>query len=207
MIFVPSIGYNYAKKYIEESEFKNNFREMQNISEIIKFMSSNKGFVVESHDQTIGIFNEKCKNILRPTREVFNITYLGNTSNDTYDFKFYFNISNNSCIDSVYIYISCNECVKSVNGIKINEKRNIHQMTLKVGRKSFSYDNLPDFIIESNYTLNIDNFNYTIFFNSMEITYEYYKFLDSFGEASCNSKGQSATDTIFIYDGSFSLKD
>ena len=207
MVFLPSIGYNYAKKYIEESEFKNNFREIQNISEIINFMSSNKGFVVESHDQTIGIFNEKCKNILRPTREVFNITYLGNTSNETYNFKFYFNISNNSCIDSVYIYISCNECVKSVNGIKINEKRNIHQMTLKVGRKNFTYDNLPDFIIESNYTLNIDNFNYTIFFNSMEITYEYYKFLDSFGEASCNSKGQSATDTIFIYDGSFSLKD
>ena len=205
MIFATNNGYNYAKKYIKKTNY--DFKEEKDISNIIKLGFNEKGFIVNSTDRYLGIFNEKCKNISIPNNNFYEVKYLGENSNGKlFDFQFNFNISNMSCIDLVYIYIRCKECVKKINGNNFNDTKNdnpFHDILLRVGKNEIINDDLPNFIINTNFTLDTKSFNYTILLNTMQITKDYYKFLDSFGEASCNSKAQYTSDTIFIYDGNF----
>lgn len=205
MIFATNNGYNYAKNNIKKTNY--NFKEVKDISNIIKVGYSGKGFIVNSTDKYIGIFNDKCNNISIPKDNFYNIDYIGESSNGTlFEFQFNFNISNISCIDAVYIYIRCRECVKKVNGIEFNTIKNdnpFHDLLIKVGKKEIIDDSLPNFVISSNFTLETKKFNYTIILNTMQITKDYYNFLDSFGEASCNSKSQYVSDTLFLYDGYF----
>ena len=208
MIFTFGNGYNYVKKNIKESDiFKNNIKEIENITEIVKMGYSGKCFSYESTDKNIGIFNDKCRNISMPDGNVFNITPLQSSMNGTYDFNFNFNISNDYCIDFAYIYIRCTDCVKKINNITIDTKKDdnpIHDVYLRVGKYNITNDDLPNFITNSNFTLTTNNFNYTIILNTMQITRDYYKFLDAFGEGACNSKSLSLiTDTIFVYDRSY----
>ena len=51
--------------------------------------------------------------------------------------------------------------------------------------------------------LTTNNFNYTIILTTLEITNEYYKFLDAFGEAACNTFFGTPSDTMFVYDRSY----
>ena len=203
MIFTTKNGYNYAKKYITKSNY--NFKEEKDFSNIIKLGLSEKSFIVKSKDKYIGIFNNKCNNISIPKKNFYSIDYLGESSNGTlFDFQFNFNISNTSCINIAYIYIRCNECVKKVNGYIFNKEENpFHHISLRVGKKEIIDDDLPNFDISTNFTLNTKSFNYTIILNTMQITKDYYKFLNSFGEASCNSKDSVASDTLFVYDDKY----
>ena len=162
---------------------------------------------MKSTDRYIGIFNDKCQNILIPNNSVFNIISLGESSNGKlFDFQFNFNISKLSCIDIVYIYIRCKECVKKVNGNIFNDTKDdnpFYDVSLRVGKREILNDDLPNFDISTNFTLDTNSFNYTILFNTMQITKDYYKYLDSFGEASCNAKAQYPIDTLFVYDGKY----
>ena len=206
MIFLPSNGYNYAKKNIKKSAKFNNINEVKNITEIVSLDYFEKVFSYESNDNNIGIFNGKCKNIKMPENDFIHIELLQNYSNGTYEFNFNINITNDSCIDFAYIYIRCSDCVKKVNHIPIDyskKKYASYDVLLKVGKKDIIDDYLPDFIANTNFTLSTNNFNYTIALNTMEITKEYYEFLDAFGEAACNAKSQRPADTIFVYDKSY----
>lgn len=205
MIFNPFYGgYKYAKNYIKKTDY--NFKEEKDISNVLKLGFSGKAFIVNSTDNYLGIFNEKCKNIEIPDRKVFNVSYIGKDPDDKslYNYLFNFNISNISCINIVYIYIRCKECIKKINGKIFNETKNenpSYDLQLRVGKKEIINDDLPNFEINSTFTLNTNKFDYTILLNTMEISKDYYKFLDSFGEASCNARSSVTSDTIFLFDG------
>ena len=89
-----------------------------------------------------------------------------NNSDGTFDFNFRFNLANTSCIDAVYIYIFCHNCIKKINGKKyINEDNCFYNELLRVGKEIINDDNLPDFTIETNFTLSEYNFEYTVLLN------------------------------------------
>ena len=135
-----------------------------------------------------------------PNYNFFNITLIQNNSNETYDFKFEIDISNNTCLDYVFLYINCSDCVKKVNNKTIQANDYIF---LKVGKENITNDDLPDFIIDVNVTLTTNNFDYTVFLNTLQITKDYYQFLDAFGEATCNTFSRRPGDTLFVYERSY----
>ncbi len=199
MIFFPFYEYNYAEKNIKNSEtFKDNIKEI-NMSQIVNIYPK-KVFVYESHDNNIGIFNDRCRNIQMPNYNFIDIIPLQSNSNETHDFKFEINITNNTCLDYVQLYINCSDCVKKVNNKTIQKNDYIF---LKVGKENITNDDLPDFIIDVNVTLTTQDFNYTVFLNTLQITKDYYQFLDAFGEATCNTFSHRPGDTLFVYERSY----
>ena len=108
--------------------------------------------------------------------------------------------SNNTCLDYVFLYINCSDCVKKVNNKTIQANDYIF---LKVGKENITNDDLPDFIIDVNVTLTTQDFNYTVFLNTLQITKDYYQFLDAFGEATCNTFSHRPGDTLFVYERSY----
>ena len=206
MIFLPLMGHNYARRNIKNSEtFKNDFKEIKNMSEILNIgYDDYKVFTYESHDNNIGIFNDKCRNISMPSGDFIDIIPLQNNSDKTYDFNFKINITNQSCIEFAYIYIRCKDCVKKCNNLTVNFTVAAYSyIRLKVGKNNITNNDYPDFIIDSNLTLTTNNFNYTVILTTLEITNEYYKFLDAFGEATCNTFFGTPSDTMFVYDRSY----
>ena len=205
MIFQPLNGYSYAKKYIKNSKFKNSFRE-EDLKNYLNNIYEGKSFVVDSKDIKIGFYNNKCR-IVMPDLDFSEIIKQVNNSDGTFNYTFNFNIPNTTCIDIIYIYIHCKDCIKLVNGMNYTKSSNFyHDMILRVGKKNIINEDLPDFEINTEFTLNTDNFDYTVLLNTMKNTKEYIEFLESFGEASCNTKSTLVTDTIFKYEGSYPIK-
>ncbi len=106
----------------------------------------------------------------------------------------------------IYIKLHCQDCIKKINGINYDkESMGSFDMLLRVGKEEILDEDLPNFEISGEFTLNTDNFNFTIDLNTMKNTKEYIEFMDSFGEASCNTKGLKITDTFFEYDGCYPI--
>jgi len=61
MIFATDNGYNYAKKNLEKSKFKN-YKEDE-LSKYINNGYKGKYFVVNSNDTSIGFYNRKCNSL------------------------------------------------------------------------------------------------------------------------------------------------
>ena len=203
MIFATYNGYNYAKKNLEKSKFKN-YKE----DDLSKYMNNGyngKCLVVNSNDTSIGFYNNKC-NIAMPELDFSKIIKQENNTDGTFNFTFTFNIPNTTCIDMIYIKLHCQDCIKKINGINYDkESRGSFDMLLRVGKEEILDEDLPNFEISGEFTLNTDNFNFTIDLNTMKNTKEYIEFIDSFGEASCNTKGFKITDTFFEYDGCYPI--
>ena len=203
MIFATYNGYNYAKKNLEKSKFKN-YKE----DDLNKYMNNGyngKCLVVESNDTSIGFYNNKC-NITMPELDFSEIIKQENNTDGTFNFTFTFNIPNTTCIDMIYIKLHCQDCIKKINGINYDkESMGSFDMLLRVGKEEILDEDLPNFEISGEFTLNTDNFNFTIDLNAMKNTKEYIEFMDSFGEASCNTKGLKITDTFFEYDGCYPI--
>ena len=206
MIFYPyNNNYKYPKKYIKK--YYKNYKE-ENIENLLKIGYSGKSFVVESDDGTIGIFNDKCKNIPIPDRSAFDLKFINETSDGLFNYEFSFNIKNNSCIDIAYIFIHCKDCVKKIEGMEINFGKNgdndYFDYSLRVGKEIIENDDFPDFKTKANFTLNTNKFKYMIILNTMEITSDFYKYLKSFGEGTVELKTTLPSDTLFLYEGSYS---
>jgi hypothetical protein len=204
MIFATYNGYNYAKKNLEKSKFKN-YRE-EDLSKYMNNGYNGKCLVVDSDDTSIGFYNRKC-NIKMPELDFSEIIKQENNTDGTFNFTFTFNIPNTACIDMIYIKLHCQDCITKINGFNCDkESKNSFDMLLRVGKEEILDEDLPDFEISGEFTLNTDTFNYTIDLNIMKNTKEYIEFMDSFGEASCNTKGIKITDTFFEYDGFYPIE-
>jgi len=204
MIFATYNGYNYAKKNLEKSKYKN-YRE-DDLSNYMNNGYNGKCFIVNSNDTLIGFYNRKC-NITIPELDFSEIIKQENNPDGTFNFTFTFNIPNTTCIDMIYIKLHCQDCIKKINGFDYDkESMSSFDMLLRVGKKEIIDEDLPNFEISGEFTLNIDKFNYTIDLNTMKNTKEYIEFMDSFGEASCNTKGVKITDTFFEYDGNYPIE-
>ena len=203
MVFMPFIGgYNYAKKYIKESDYKSNFNEGE-INDYLKGTPyKGKVFAVKSKEN-ININNPKCNFTMPDIKEILNITY-NNITNNKYEFNFNINISKGACIDGVYLFIHCNECVKEVNG---KEKPDLWEgnyfLLIRVGKEKIDDNKLPDFISQSKIILNVNEFNYSLLLNTKKNSKDYLKFLDSFGEASVNIGQSLPSDTVYNYEAKF----
>ena len=204
LIFATYNGYNYAKKNLEKSKFKN-YRE-EDLSKYMNNGYNGKCLVVDSDDTSIGFYNRKC-NITMPELDFSEIIKQENNTDGTFNFTFTFNIPNTTCIDMIYIKLHCQDCITKINGFNCDkESKNSFDMLLRVGKEEILDEDLPDFEISGEFTLNTDTFNYTIDLNIMKNTKEYIEFMDSFGEASCNTKGIKITDTFFEYDGFYPIE-
>ena len=204
MIFATYNGYNYAKENLEKSKFKD-YRE----EDLTKYMNNGyngKCLVVESNDASIGFYDSKC-NITMPYLDFSEIIKKENNTDGTFNFTFTFNIPNTTCIDMIYIKLHCEDCIQKINGFEYDiEYKSSFDMLLRVGKKEILDEALPNFEISGEFTLNTDKFSYTIDLNTMKNTKEYIEFMDSFGEASCNTKGFTISDTFFEYDGSYPIE-
>lgn len=205
LLFLTSNGYSYAKKYLEKSNFTN-FKE-EDVHNYLEIGYSGKAFIVETNDAKIKSYNKYCKDTM-PELNFSKIITPYNNSDGTFDFNFRFNITNSSCIDGIYIYIFCNNnCIKKINGKNYkNEDNCLYNVLLRVGKEIINDDNLPDFTIETNFTLSEYNFEYTVLLNSMKNSEKYEEYLNSFGEASVNArKINIVSDTVFKYEGIFPI--
>ena len=200
MVFLPYNGYNYAKKYIKQSDFK--FVE-GNIKDYLKNTEyEGKVFAVNS-GEPIRVNNEQCIFEMPEISKIMNITYYKNNSDNLYEFQFKINITKNACIDAVYLYINCDNCVKKVNGIINDYKTEKKMLLIRIGKGDIIDSKLPDFISESNITLTVNEFDYLLLLNTMKNSKDYLKFLESFGEASINTKSGLPSDTIYKYEEKF----
>ena len=204
LLMLTSNGYNYAKKFLEKSNFTN-FKE-EDINKYLDIGYSGKAFIVNTNDTKIKSYNKYCNEAM-PQLDFSEIITPYNNSDGTFDFNFRFNLANTSCIDAVYIYIFCHNCIKKINGKKyINEDNCFYNELLRVGKEIINDDNLPDFTIETNFTLSEYNFEYTVLLNSMKNTEKYGEYLNSFGEASVNARKLIfVSDTVFKYEGTFPI--
>ena len=211
LIFAPNKGYNYAKKNIKKSKFSKKFKE-EKLKKYIDFGLDQKVFIYETNDTKIKSYYKTCNDV-KPELNFSKIISWKNNSDGTYDFIFDFKIQNHSCIDSIYISIFCDDCIKKTNGKELiideKDKNNpIHffDVLLKVGKEIIYDDNLPNFNIDTNFTLSTSSFKYMVLLNTMKNTETYQEFLNSFGEAACNMKSAIPSDTLYKYDGEFSIK-
>jgi hypothetical protein len=196
MIFLPYHGYNYAKKFIKKSNY--NFVE-GNINDYLKGTEyEGKIFAVNSGEPII-VNNEQCNFTMPEISKIMNITYYKNSEN-LYEFQFRINIEKKACIDAVYLYILCSNCVEKVNGIINNDKEEVMRLLIRIGKEEILDSELPDFISETNITLNVNEFDYLLLLNTMKNSKDYLKFLESFGEASINTKKALPSDTIYKYE-------
>ena len=131
------------------------------------------------------------------------------SNNNTYEFIFKFNIDKNACINIVYLYIHCYDCVIKTNGknISYNDRISMSKegFAIVVGKENIVDDSLPDFNTQSNMTLNVNEFKYTLLLNTKKNSKDYLKFLDSFGEASVNFASESPSDTVYKYEGNYKI--
>ena len=216
MLFFPqTIGYNFAKKKLKDSDFKNVFKE-ESISNYIYSEYQDYDctvFAVDSNEN-LSENNQECDFSMPNINEIVDLNYHNNTAKDRYDFTFSFNIPNKYCIDSLYLYIHCDDCIIEANGKtyddrlkKLATKRKIF---LKVGKKEIKGKNdtsLADIITKTNFVLNTNNFKYSLYLVTMKNSKDYLKFMDSFGEAICNARSTMISDTIFKYEGYYSSQD
>ena len=202
LLFLTSNGYNYAKKYLEKSNFTN-FKE-EDFNKYLEIGYLGKAFVAETNDTKIKSYNKYCKETM-PELNFSKIITPYNNSDGTYNFNFRFNLSNSSCIDAIYIYIFCNNCIQKINGKKfINEDNCFYNVLLRLGKEIINDDNLPDLIIDTDFTLSEYNFKYTVLLNTMKNTEKYQEYLNSFGEASASARRiKYVSDTVFKYEGIF----
>ena len=201
MIFLTTNGYNYAKKNIKKSKFSK-FKE-EEITKYLNIGLSGKAFVYDTNDTNIKSYDKIC-NSLMPELNFSKIIIAKNNSEGTFDYTFKFSLSNTSCIDAIYIYFHCTNCIIKINGNPYKKEDNKYQNTLlRVGKPIINDDYLPHFIIDTNLTLNTYNFKYTVLLNTMKNSEIYQDYLNSFGEASCNAKSMSVSDTVFKYEGRF----
>ena len=203
MVFITENGYNYAKKNIKKSKFSS-FKE-EKITKYLDIGISGKAFIYDTNDTKIKSYDKICNDQM-PELNFSEIIIPKNNSDGTFDFIFNFNLPNTSCINAIYLYINCNKCLLKINGNPYKKEENeYYNSIIRVGKENINDDYLPDFIIDTNFTLKNYNFNYTILLNTMKNTEQYQDFLNSFGEAVCNARSMQVSDTIFKYKGSFPI--
>ena len=201
MIFITENGYKYAKKNIKKSQFSN-FKE-EKITKYLDIGISGKAFIYDTNDTKIKSYDKICNDQM-PELDFTEIIIPTNNSDGTFDFTFNFNLPNTSCINAIYLYIHCNKCITKINGNPYKKDENeYYNSIIRVGKENINDDYLPDFVIDTNFTLKNYNFNYTVLLNTMKNTESYQDFLNSFGEAVCNARSSIISDTIFKYEGHF----
>ena len=206
MVFLPKNGYNYARKYIEKSGF--NFEEGDINNYLNGTEHEGKVFAVKSNE-SISVNNPQCNFNMPEISNILKITHK-NSTNNKYEFNFKINISKKACIDAVYLYIHCEDCIEKTNGQENTNKSRDKQRAksgflIRVGKKEITDDSLPDFISETNMTLNVNEFKYSLLLNTKKNSKDYLKFLEFFGEASVNFGKYSPADTIYKYDGNYKI--
>ena len=195
MMFSPIINRNYPRKYIKESGYT--FEEITYDNEF--------NFAVKSRE-SIHINNPQCNFTMPPLYDLLAITHKNNSDN-TYELNLKFNISKKSCIEGIYIVFHCNHCLLKRNGkTPVKEDDNDIYYLIRKGKKEIIDSQLPDFITESNFVVNVTELNYTVLLNNKKNTKDYLKFLDSFGEGSVNYGKFVPTDTLYRYDDIYKLK-
>ena len=198
MVFMPYVGYNYAKKNIKETDY--DFKE-GNLSDYIKGSGhgEDKVLAVKSNEP-INNNNPQCNFTMPNVSEFLTITY-NNINNNKYEFIFQFNITHTACIDAIYLNINCEDCVEEMNGNKKKkENRRKNMLLIRFGKENITDANLPDFNVETKFILNVKKFSYYLFLNTKKNTKDYLKFLESFGEASVNFGQFLVSDTLYKYE-------
>ena len=198
MVFIPMNAYNYAKKSIKETDYV--FTEGK-LGDYIKgsgYDDNSKVLAVKSNEP-INNNNPQCIFTMPKVSEFLTVTSK-NLGNNKYEVIFNFNINHATCIDAVYLNIDCEDCIEEMNGNK-NEKteNSINMLLIKVGKEKIVDANLPDFTCETKFILNVEKFSYYLFLNTKKNSKDYLKFLESFGEASCNLGQFFVSDTLYKY--------
>ena len=74
------------------------------------------------------------------------------------------------------------------------------------GKERIIDDSLPDFNTQTNMTLNVTEFKYTLLLNTKKNSKDYLKFLESFGEASVNfATSFSPADAVYKYEDNYKI--
>ena len=206
MVFLPYNGYKYAKKYITESGLP--FKEGDINEYLNETEHAGKVFAVKSKE-SISENNPQCSLNMPAISKIMTISYENNTDNNTYEFHFKFNIPKEACINMVYLYIHCDYCVQKTNGqnktYNSSRSESINRFLITFGKENITDYSLPDFITQTNMTLNITEFKYTLLLNTKKNSKEYLKFLESFGEASVNFATSLPADTVYKYEGNYKI--
>ena len=171
-------------------------------------LSKSPLFAVKSKE-SISENNPQCSLNMPQISQIMTISYENNTDNNTYEFHFKFNIPKEACINMVYLYIHCGYCVQKTNGqnktynSRISESKNSFLITF--GKENITDYSLPDFNTQTNMTLNVTEFKYTLLLNTKKNSKDYLKFLESFGEASVNFATSLPADTVYKYEGNYKI--
>ena len=156
--------------------------------------------------EPIHINNPQCEFTMPPLSDFLKISHVRNITDNKYELNLKINISKTTCIEAVYIIFSCDTCLETMNG-KIIEASysSMIDILLRHGKKEIIDSELPDFITESNFVVNVTSFNYTVSLNIKKNLKDYLKFLESFGEGAVNFGNFGPSDTIYKYDGVWSI--
>ena len=195
MMFMPYTNKNYPRKFIKQSGY-----EFEEITENNQFY-----FAVKSKEP-INKNNPQCEFTMPPLSDFLKISHVRNITDNKYELNFKINISKSTCIEAVYIKFICDTCLEQMNGIVANE-HNYNDITLLIrhGKKDIIDSELPNFITESNFVVNVTSFNYTVSLNTKKNSKDYLKFLESFGEGAVNFGNFGPSDTIYKYNGVWSI--
>ena len=201
LIFHATNGYNYAKENVEKSKFSN-FKE-ENIDKYLSLNLDSNAFIADSSDNNLIDYNNRCK-VTMPKLNIEEILKIVKIDENTYEHNFNFNIDKILCIDALYIFINCDDCIKKVNGFDIDNKlrkKGDWDFAARVGKEIIDDEVMPNFKVNFNFTLNSNKYNYTFYLNTMKNSKDYIDYMDSFGEASCNSRRlRIVSDTLFKYE-------
>ena len=202
MVFMPYNTYNYARKKIKETDF--DFTDGV-LSDYIKGSGHDDNKKVLAVKSNEPIYNNypQCNFTMPKVSEFLTITH-NNLDNNKYEIIFNFKINHTACIDAVYININCEDCVEKMNGKEksdddYNDYRK-NMLLIRIGKENINDTNLPDFICETRFILNVKKFSYFLFLNTKKNTNDYLKFLESFGEASVNFGQYFVSDTLYKYE-------
>jgi hypothetical protein len=206
MIFHPHYGgFNYAKKHIMESEFKDKFREV-NVEDYVDFDMMGKSFAVDSNSPLFEYNVQQYIEKPNLTQIIKSYTY-EKIGDNKYNFTIYFDLSNSFYMDRIIFAIYCSNCVLEINGQKYEayspDSETKVRIMIKKGKEKIEDWHLANITTKTNIILNTDKFDYILYLNTMKTSEDYLKFLDSFGEATCKFGSALLSDCFFTYKGSY----
>ena len=194
MVYIPSNGYDYSKRNLEKSEFKEYKKEKS--FNYMKGMNISNCLVVDVKSSKIGEYNNKC-NIIFPELDYDKIINITKYENKTFKLSFNFEFNKTLCLDSILIEINCDNCIVKRNGEESKDK-SFSTIILKVGKKDIQNEDLPDFIAQTDFLLDKEDFDYNIYLGTNQNSKEYISFQESFGEYTVDT-GTPYSKTMIKY--------
>ena len=152
--------------------------------------------VVDVNSSKIGEYNNKC-DITFPKLNFEDIINTTKYENGTFKLSFNFEFNKTLCLDSILIEINCSNCIVKRNGEDSKDK-NYTNVLLRVGKDNIQNEDLPDFIAQTDFLLDKEDFDYNVFLGTNQNSKEYISFHESFGKYTVDI-GSSLSKTLIKY--------